>query len=66
MPNLNMRLARDGRVGGCLTCYFKLFLYLLIWGFILAMFAVAIFLFLNTYHPRVSLCSLATPWQAIL
>ena len=44
---LNMRLARDGRVGGCLTCYFKLFLYLLIWGFILAMFAVAIFLFLN-------------------
>lgn len=46
MPNINMRLARDGAVGGCLTCYFTAFLYLLVIFIVFAMFGAAVFLFL--------------------
>lgn len=44
MPNPNMRFARDGVIGGCLTCYFKAFLYLLVTVLFLAVTGAAVFI----------------------
>ena len=45
MPNPNMRFARDGQVGGCVSCYFTGCLYLIVAAAVLAMILFAVLLF---------------------
>lgn len=45
MPNPNMRFARDGLVGGCVSCYFTGCLYLIVAAAVLAMILFAVLLF---------------------